>query len=234
MPTSRRLIHRLRSVQIGPRSPANGAEGCIVLLHGLGADGHDLEPIVPYLQLSKVRFVLPHAPKRNVTINDGARMPAWYDLETQAPNAAVQSDIAESHAQIRALLDEERQHFPSERIVLAGFSQGGAMALHVGVRYPHRLMGIVALSAYEVDTETRWSETAPQNSQTPILFCHGTRDDVVPIGRARQAHDVLRSQGRPIDWCEYPIAHEVAVNEIHQVSTWVKRLLAQAPVFGAV
>lgn len=214
-----------------PRPPATAS---IVWLHGLGADGHDFEPIAPHLGLPAARFVFPHAPPIPVTINNGWVMRAWYDIRSLDldPGRGDREDprqIRRSAAQIVALLDRERAlGIPSERIVLAGFSQGAAMALHVGLRYPHRLAGLVCLSGYMVLPESVAAEARAENRRTPIFFGHGTFDDLVPSVLGRAAHDqaaALAGGERPIEWHAYPIGHEVSPPEITAIGAWLRARL---------
>lgn len=218
----------LERVVVGPAIPE--ARGVVIWLHGLGADGHDFEPIVPMLRLPDVRFVFPHAPVRAVTINMGFQMRAWYDILTLEPTDTRESepDIRASAKQIVALLDHERARGASpERMVLAGFSQGGALALHVGDRYPHPLAGIMALSAYHLVRGTYEAERNEANSTTPMLFCHGRNDPLVPMARGRQAHDDHRHPDRALEWHDYPMQHEVCPPEIQQISTWLAARLPE-------
>jgi phospholipase/carboxylesterase len=199
--------------------------GSVVWLHGLGADGHDFEPIVPLLGLPAVRFVFPNAPARPVTINGGMVMPAWYDIVSlSGPGVGDQAaGVRHSARLIQALLErEERRGVPSSRIVLAGFSQGAAMALNVGARYPRALLGIMVLSGYEVLAETRQAEASAANRTTPMLFCHGTHDPLVSIDRGRQAYRAHASPERPSEWHEFPIAHEVSPPELAVIRDWLK------------
>ena len=210
----------LPCVEVGPRGDAAGA---VVWLHGLGANGHDFEPIVPYLELPRVRFVFPHAPSRAVTINGGMRMPSWYDIVSlAAAGGGNAAHVAESRAQVDALLRRESERgLSSDRVVLAGFSQGAALALHTGIRYPETLAGIMVLSGYEVLPGTRDAEASPANRRTPMLFCHGTHDAVVPVEGGRMAWRAHSTPGRDAQWLEFPIAHEVSDAEIAAVRDWL-------------
>jgi phospholipase/carboxylesterase len=204
---------------------AGAARGSVVWLHGLGADGHDFEPIVPLLDLPDLRFVFPNAPARPVTINGGMVMPAWYDiLALSGPGPGERApDVRQSARLIEAVLErEERRGLPSSRIVLAGFSQGAAMAVFVGTRYPRPLLGIMALSGYEVLAETRADEAGAANRTTPMLFCHGTLDPLVAVARGRQAHRAHAGPERPTQWHEFPIGHEVSPPEIAVIRDWLK------------
>lgn len=210
----------LPCVEVGPRGEAAGA---VVWLHGLGANGHDFEPIVPHLELPRVRFVFPHAPLRAVTINGGMEMPAWYDIVSLGRQGGGNvAHVREARAQVDALLRRENDRgLASDRIVLAGFSQGAALALHAGIRYPERLAGILVLSGYEVLPGTGDAEASAANRHTPMLFCHGTEDPLVPVAGGRAAFDAHATPGRDAQWREFPIAHEVSDEEIATVRDWL-------------
>jgi phospholipase/carboxylesterase len=210
----------LPCVEVGPRGEAAGA---VVWLHGLGANGHDFEPIVPLLALPRVRFVFPHAPLRRVTINGGMEMPAWYDiLSLGRQEGSNPAHVLEGRKQVDALLEREKgRGMAPERTVLAGFSQGAALALHAGIRYPETLAGILVLSGYEVLPRTRAAEASPANRRTPMLFCHGTEDPVVPVEGGRMAFEAHATPERDAQWREFPIAHEVSDEEIAVVRDWL-------------
>jgi phospholipase/carboxylesterase len=194
----------------------------VVWLHGLGADGHDFEPIVPILGLPRARFVFPHAPSIPVTINGGMVMPAWYDIVSIGGGGEKEADVRRSAARIRALLErEEERGVRVDRIVIAGFSQGAAMALHVGTRYPRGLLGIMVLSGYQVLAHTHAAEETPANQSTPMLFCHGTADPLVPIAVGRAAYRAHAHPGRPAEWHEFPIGHEVSPAELVVIRQWL-------------
>lgn len=202
--------------------PPGRPEGVVVWLHGLGADGHDFEPIVPILGLPRARFVFPHAPAMPVTINGGMVMPAWYDIVTIGAGGENEAGVRRAAAQIRALVEHEEQNgVPADRIILAGFSQGAAMALHVGTRYPRALRGIMVLSGYEVLARTREREETLANRATPMLFCHGTADPVVPIAAGRMAYEAHGRPDRPAEWHEFPIGHEVSPGELTVIRQWL-------------
>jgi phospholipase/carboxylesterase len=207
--------------------------GSVVWLHGLGADGHDFEPIVSLLGLPIVRFVFPNAPARPVTINGGMVMPAWYDIVSfggDGPGERV-ADVRHSARLIEAVLErEEKRGIPSSRIVLAGFSQGAAMALHVGVRFPRPLLGIMVLSGYEALAETREAEAGEANRATPMLFCHGTYDPLVGIERGRRAYQAYARPQRKAEWHEFPMGHEVSPEEIVVIREWLGGLFAAVGV----
>jgi phospholipase/carboxylesterase len=200
------------------------AAGSIIWMHGLGASGHDFEPIVPLLQLPQVRFVFPHAPARGVTINGGLIMPAWYDILALGTAAGGEDadDVRESAAMIEALIAREAARgVPPENVVLAGFSQGGAMALFTGTRHAQALRGIMVLSGYEVLARSREAETTEANRQTPLLFCHGTHDPMVSIVRARAAFAAY-AEGRPrAEWHQFAMGHEVCPPEIDVIRQWL-------------
>jgi len=202
----------------------------VIWLHGLGADGHDFEPIVPYLGLDDqgVRFVFPHAPRRPVTINTGLIMRAWYDIR----GLDVGSDpdvkaIRESAVQVAALVDRERERgIGSAEIVLAGFSQGGVIALHVALRYPETLAGAVALSSYLPDDPLLAAEKSAANERLPIFQAHGLYDQVIPLALAEGARDRLQALGHPVSWKTYPMQHEVHPDEISDLGAWLRERLA--------
>jgi phospholipase/carboxylesterase len=202
----------------------------VIWLHGLGADGHDFVDIVPMLGLKALgtRFVFPHAPMRPVTINGGAVMRAWYDVRGDAGvRREDEAGVRESQQRIEALIAREKTRgIPAGRIVLAGFSQGGAMALQTGLRHPERLAGIMALSCFLPLTDTVAAEVAPANRDVPIFMAHGTHDPLIPLARARHAYELLTSLGYRIEWHEYPIPHSVSPTEIRDISAWLPRILA--------
>jgi phospholipase/carboxylesterase len=203
--------------------------GTVLWMHGLGASGHDFEPIVPLLDLPQVRFVFPHAPARGVTINGGLIMPSWYDiLALGTAGGEDADDVRESAAMIEALIAREGERgVPSESIVLAGFSQGGAMALYVGTRHARRLRGIMVLSGYEVLARTREAETSEANRKTPLLVGHGTHDPMVSIVRARAAFAAYQ-EGRPeAEWHQFPMGHEVCPPEIDVIRRWLAARFAR-------
>jgi phospholipase/carboxylesterase len=200
-------------------------------MHGLGADGHDFEPIVPELRLpatTRIRFVFPHAPLRPVTINQGHVMRAWYDIRALAGvRREDEAGVRQSARQIEALLARERQRgIAPRRIVIAGFSQGGAMALHVGLRYADRLAGILALSCYLPLSNTLPTEASPANRDVPIFWAHGLHDPMIPQAMAEQGRAQLAELGYQIDWHQYPIPHSVSAEEIADVARWLERVLA--------
>jgi phospholipase/carboxylesterase len=213
-------------VEVGPKGEAAGA---VVWLHGLGASGHDFEDVVPLLQLPEVRFVFPHAPVHAVTINGGLLMPAWYDILHLGGGGERAEDIRESVQHVEALLAREQERgVAASRTVLAGFSQGGAIALFAGLRYAQTLAGVMVLSGYEVLPETLEKEAADANRMTPVLFCHGIYDPMVPIERARQAYRRCAASGRPAEWHEFPMEHQVSMEQIEVIRDWLHARLAAA------
>ncbi|QOJ23616.1 MAG: dienelactone hydrolase family protein [Gammaproteobacteria bacterium] len=202
----------------------------IIWLHGLGADGNDFVPIVDELEFSPgtaVRFVFPHAPERPVTINNGYIMRAWYDIvHANFSDHQDKSGIHGSQKAIDALIDREMQRgIPSERIVLAGFSQGGAMALQAGLRQHNPLAGIIALSCYLPLADTLSAEASSANAATPIFMAHGSYDPVVPLTLAIQSKEKLLASGYSLEWHEFPMAHTVCGQEIAAISSWLRRIL---------
>ena len=217
----------LETVEIETGSAPQAA---VVWLHGLGADGHDFEPIVPELDLPSslaVRFVFPHAPMRPVTINGGWVMRAWYDIRDDGGvRREDAAGVRVSQQQIEALIARERgRGVAADRIVLAGFSQGGAMALHTGVRHAERLAGIMALSCSLPLGDTVATEASPANRDVPIFMAHGTEDPLVPLARGARARDLLRQLGYRVDWREYPMPHAVCPEEIRDIGTWLRTVL---------
>ncbi len=211
--------------------PAAPAVASVVLLHGLGADGWDFVPIVDELRLPDslpVRFVFPHAPQRPVTVNNGYVMRAWYDIKSFTPEGrADAAGVAESARRVDDYLrNEAALGVPSSRIVLAGFSQGGAVALHAGLRYPERLAGLLALSCYLPFPSTLAAGKSAANADVPILMCHGRMDPILPLGMGLEARDALRASGYAVEWHEYPMQHEVCAEELAVVATWLRGRLA--------
>ncbi|MFK7957168.1 MAG: alpha/beta hydrolase [Lysobacterales bacterium] len=202
----------------------------VIWLHGLGADGHDFEPLVPELkwqQAPPIRYVFPHAPVRSVTINGGMQMRAWYDIRGMDLNERVdEAGIRESAAQVTALINEQMAAgIASERIVLAGFSQGGAVALMLGLTCPHTLGGIVALSTYLPMDAQLAAERLPANQNTPIFWGHGNADPVVAYGLGELSSARLREWGYSLGWHEYPVGHGVHPQEVNDLKRWLQGCL---------
>lgn len=201
----------------------------VIWLHGLGADARDFEPLVPELKLAAdlgVRFVFPNAPVRPVTINSGMRMRAWYDLLafdlTRGEDAV---GVRDSERLLHDLIRQEHARgIPYERIILAGFSQGGAMVLHTGLRFPDKLGGILALSCYVLLSKSLEAERHPANQDTPIFIAHGDHDAIVPVALGRAAVQQLQALGYAPEWQEYPMGHEVCWDEILDIGRWLTRV----------
>jgi phospholipase/carboxylesterase len=218
----------LETIEIETRSAPRAT---VIWMHGLGADGHDFVPVVPELALPAalpVRFVFPHAPMRRVTLNRGAVMRAWYDIrEDRGTLTADAADVAESQRLIATLLAHEaRRGIAAGRIVLAGFSQGGAMALHCGIRHPERLGGVIALSCSLPVSGTVAAEASGANRDLPIIMAHGVRDPLIPLARARRSRNLLLELGYRIEWHEYPIPHSVGAEEIRDIGAWLRGTLS--------
>ena len=200
----------------------------IIWLHGLGADGNDFAPIVPQLRLPKtaIRFVFPHAPVRPVTINGGMRMRAWYDIADGANRREDERGVRASQASIETLIGREKKRgTKAGRLVLAGFSQGGAIALHTGLRHPERIAGIMALSTYLPVGEKLLPEASAANRDVPIFMAHGTYDPIIPLDRAEQSRALLQSLGYPVEWREYPMPHSVCPEELADIGAWLGKVL---------
>jgi len=209
-------------IQTGSKPAAS-----IIWLHGLGADGHDFEPIVPELELAKpVRFVFPHAPVRPVTINQGMRMRAWYDILEFGGGPEDDAGIRASQRLAEELIAKEKKKgLPAEKIVMAGFSQGGAIALQTALRYPERLAGVLALSAYLPQAASLQSERSPANQGIPIFMAHGRYDDIIPPRRADESRKLLEAAGYRVEWHEYPMPHSVCAEEIADIAAFLARIV---------
>ena len=203
----------------------------VIWLHGLGADGNDFAALVPELDLSgcpAIRFIFPHAPSLPVTINGGYVMPAWYDIRgTDLLSRQDDTGIRTSEQAIQALIANEiARGIAPERIVLAGFSQGCAMALHTGLRYPKKLAGIMALSGYLPLAETFVAERTGANAHTPIFMAHGNQDPVVIPARGEATRDLLTGLGYAVQWHSYPMPHSVHPREIADIAVFLTQVLA--------
>jgi phospholipase/carboxylesterase len=210
--------------------PSTAANAAVIWLHGLGADGHDFVSIVPELRLPQslsARFIFPHARPRPVTINNGHVMRAWYDITGLSPgNPEDAAGIHESDGVVKQLIATQvASGIPAERIVIAGFSQGGAVALQSALRYPERLAGVMALSTYLPLRNSLAAEAAPANRDVPILMCHGLRDGVVPAVLGTVSRDLLVALGYQVEWRSYPMEHQVCMEEIVDISTWLGQVL---------
>lgn len=207
------------------------ADAAVIWLHGLGADGHDFEPIVPELGLPpglNIRFVFPHAPMRPVTLNNGYVMRAWFDIHSLDLGADVdEQGIRESMKIVEALIEEQlQQGIDSRRIVLAGFSQGGTVILHIGLRYPRPLAGLMGLSTVLAPVEGTESELSEANRNISIFLAHGDRDSVLAPELAYRSRALLERLGYSVEWHEYPgMQHSVSAQEIRDISQWLQRVL---------
>lgn len=208
----------------------------VIWLHGLGADGHDFAPLVPELALETqrighIRFVFPHAPMIPVTINGGYVMRAWYDiLGADLERREDEAGLRASQAQVEDLIERERgRGIDASRIVLAGFSQGCAMALLTGLRYAQPLAALVGLSGYLPLGDRLAAERSTANARTPIFLAHGTQDPVVPLARARAAFDRLDALDYPVEWRDYAMPHSVCLDEIADIAQFLNRVLTTAP-----
>ncbi len=222
------MITPIDALTIDPRGPVRAA---VIWLHGLGADKHDFEPFAAELNLPAelgVRFVFPNAPVRPVTINSGMRMRAWYDI--YGFGAGLREDeagIRESEATLRALVDAQKAlGLPATKIVVAGFSQGGAIALQTGLRYAEPLAGILALSTYLPLAAAFESERSAASASTPIWMGHGSLDMLIPTAFAKVSRKTLEKMGYSVEWHEYPMEHSVCMEEIRDIAEWLGRVLA--------
>ena len=215
-----------RVLEAGPAD----ADATLILLHGLGADAEDLAPVAQHLDLPeslRLRVVLPDAPVRAVTINGGARMRAWYDIDPAAGLDSGREEIVESVGTVRTLIERETERgVPAARIVLGGFSQGGVVALEAGLGHETRLAGIVALSTYLHDAEGAGERVSLASAETPIFMAHGRADPMIPIQRAAAARAALEKLGYRPGWHEYPMGHELCLEELRDLSAWLATTLA--------
>ena len=208
----------------------NTVEYSVIWMHGLGASGHDFEPIVPELHLLKrpgVRFLFPHAPVRPITVNGGASMRGWYDITSLEFSDRTQdvTGISESREAINDLIANEiSKGIPASNIILAGFSQGGAIALYTGMTYPEKLGGIVALSTYFPMQETAQQTLTDAQKTIPVFMAHGLADDVINLRYAEQSHEFMKENGIDVEWHTFPIGHSVSSDEIKKIELWFKLL----------
>ena len=211
------------------RGDSHDVRASVIWLHGLGADGFDFAPVVDMLNLAQVRFILPHAPSMAVTRNNGYVMPAWYDL--YAPSESQQEDLAgitRSEDYLNSLIENEiKRGIASDKIVLAGFSQGGAIALHSATRYPKKLAGVLALSTYLPLKATLAKQAHAANLATPIFMAHGRADDIISLDRALASRLSLQESGFSVQWHEYAMAHSVCAEEINDIRLFLAGILQQ-------
>ena len=218
------LAAPLPTVEVNPRSAPVAA---VIWLHGLGADGHDFEPLIPLLQLPgdlPVRFVFPHAPEIPITAFGGQRTRAWFDFDPASGKGLP--GLEKSVLRIHDLIQQEIDNgIPAGRILLAGFSQGGVTALQTALYYPRPLAGILALSTFMAGGEELGTAAAEANRAIPILMCHGQQDTMLPMALGKASCDALRQAGYAVEWHEYPMGHEVCPEEIREISRWLQAVL---------
>jgi phospholipase/carboxylesterase len=222
------LHESAEAVVVAPQAPPTGA---VIWLHGLGADGFDFVPLVQEMRLPEscaLRFVFPHAKMRPVTINNGFVMRAWYDITGFGPERAEDAaGIRESAETVRQYIAREiAGGVPVRRIVIAGFSQGGAIALQAALRHPEPLAGVLALSTYLPLRDTLPYEASAANRDAPILMCHGQRDPIVPMALGEASRDVLQSLGYEVAWRSYPMEHQVCMEEVVDIADWLRSRLS--------
>ena len=211
--------------------PAGDAVASVIILHGLGADGTDFLPMCDQLDLTSigpVRYLLPRAPVRPVTINGGHRMRAWYDvLGAQLDKREDETGLRATMRQVQQLIDREvARGVPARRIVLGGFSQGCAMTLLAGLRYPQRLAGLLGMSGYLPLASSTAADRHAANADVPVFLAHGQRDGVIGLDRAVASRDALAKLGYQVEWHEYPMEHSVCMEEVEQINAWLRRVLA--------
>lgn len=217
----------LESIIKEPKQPANS---CVIWLHGLGADGHDFEGILPELGLPEthgIRFIFPHAPMRPITINQHEIMRGWYDIyDLGSLDREDTKGIEDSRSRIEQLLQEQiRQGIPSNRIVLAGFSQGGVIAMYLGLTYSQPICGIIGLSTYLPFMRNEKRELQITHKNIPIVMCHGDYDDIIPAQVGKKTFDYLRTKGCSPQWHTYPMGHQVCAEEIQLIGEWLTKIL---------
>ncbi|MBV8803242.1 MAG: dienelactone hydrolase family protein [Gammaproteobacteria bacterium] len=213
----------LNRVELNPENPALGS---IIWMHGLGADGHDFVPLIPELNLPSalpLRFIFPHAPLQPVTINNGYVMRAWFDIKGVSFDAQIDEEgIAKSVSSVHQWIQEEKQRgIPTDRIILAGFSQGAAIALQAGLRFAETLGGVIALSGALPAADKLFREKSIANSSLPIFIAHGTEDSIIPIRLGEMSAMLLKNQGYPTTWKQYDMGHSVCPLEIQDISQWL-------------
>ncbi len=218
------LTNPLPYVEVNPRTKPSAV---VILMHGFGADGHDFESIVSQLHLPAnlpIRFVFPHAPQRAIAMMGGQTLRAWFDVGIG--ESFDLDGLKKSSFQIKDLIQQEIDNgVPSERIVLAGFSQGGAVALQTGLFFRKRLAGMLALSTFLPPNDGLGTPRSKANAQTPILVCHGKQDEVLPIALGKLAFESLHSFNYPVEWREYTMAHAVCPQQIQDISQWLQKIL---------
>ena len=219
-------------LQVIEAEPPGPAAASVILMHGLGADAHDLYPLPPALGLPPglhVRYVFPGAPRMPVTLNMGMTMPSWYDIRYIGPGGEDGAGVRRAGAWIDELIAREAERgVPPGRVVLGGFSQGGAMSLFTGLRYGKALAGVICMSGYLLLADTLAAEASAANRSVPIFMAHGTADPMVGIERGRESRDRLVEAGYAVDWREYPMEHQICGEELRDIGRWLATLLAPA------
>lgn len=217
-------------LQVIEAEPPGPAAASVILMHGLGADAHDLYPLPPALGLPSdlhVRYVFPGAPRMPVTLNMGMTMPAWYDIRYIGPGGEDDASVRRAAAWIDELIAREVDRgVPAGRVVLGGFSQGGAMSLFTGLRYREALAGVVCMSGYLLLSDTLAAEASAANRSVPIFLAHGTADPMVGIERGRESRDRLVEAGYAVDWREYPMEHQICSEELSDIGRWLTAVLS--------
>ncbi len=211
-------------------SPSASPNACVIWLHGLGDSGHGFAPIVPELKLPAsmaVKFIFPHAPERPITINNGMRMRAWYDIKSlDFKSRADLGGVQESSAQVEQLINTQIESgIPANRIVLAGFSQGGVIALHLASRFSQKLAGVLALSTYMCEPDLLAKDAIDINRDTPIMMAHGEQDEVVPVFMGNAAYKTLKENNFNVTWQTYTMQHNVCMQELKDIGEWLKKVL---------
>ena len=212
-------------------NPSSAPKACVIWLHGLGDSGHGFAPIVPELKLPEsmaVKFIFPHAPEIPVTINNGMRMRAWYDIKSMAfDRRADLAGVKASAIKIEQLINAQiEQGIPANKIVLAGFSQGGVVSLHLAPRFNQKLAGILALSTYMCEPALLADEAVEANRNTPVMMAHGELDDVVPVAMGSAAYKTLTDNNFNATWQTYPMQHNVCMQELTDISAWLQKILS--------
>lgn len=219
------MTELLPHIELNPQRPSVAS---VIWLHGLGADGNDFKAIVPLLKLPAdlpIRFIFPHAPVRPMAINGGMSSRSWFDIEL--PKMVNEHHVEQSSQQLKAFIEREKTlGMPSYRIILAGFSQGGVIALHTGLRYPEPLAGIMALSTFCPTAEAIKKERCQANSHIPIFLSHGEQDAMIPFAGAQASKNILEEMGYTLEWHQYAMGHEVCHEEISHISQWLQNILA--------
>ena len=208
--------------------PEHDAVASVIFLHGLGADGHDLEPVIKELDLPddlQIRYIFPHAPKRPITINGGEEMRGWYDFIPHSESEGSEDIKTSSNSIYEFIRREMNRGISSQRILLAGFSQGGVIALYAALRFEHRLAGVLALSTYLYDVATTEIEQSDANLAIPVMLAHGQYDAMIPVMRAATSRENLIRLGYDVRWFDYPMEHQICLEEVQEMSRFITETL---------